>query len=51
MEKKISATEARRKVLDECNIRYKVNENLEFQFDSKSDEEKAVKALKSALEL
>ena len=49
--KKIFATKSRQKVLDECGIKWRIDQDLNFVFDNKDDEKKAVKALKNALEL
>lgn len=48
---KIFASEARRNVLDANGIKYSVDEELDFYFKSEAEYEKAVKALKNALEI
>lgn len=48
---KIFASGARRNVLDANGIKYSVDEELDFYFKSEAEYEKAVKALKNALEL
>lgn len=49
--KKIFATESRRKILDECSIKWKFDQDLNFVFDSEEEERKAIKILRNALEL
>lgn len=51
MSTSIFASKERQKVLDECGIKWKFDQDLNFVFDSKDDEKKAVKALQNALEL
>ena len=48
---KIFASKARQAVLDECGIKWAIDQDLNFYFLSESDEQRAVKALRSALEL
>ena len=47
----IFATPGRRKVLDVCGIKYKIDQNLNLWFESESEMKKAIKVLKAALEL
>lgn len=51
MKDEIFATAERQKVLDDFNIKYKVDINLNFVFETESEKNKAVKVLKGALEL
>lgn len=47
----IFATQARQEILDSSGIKWRIDENLNFCFDTTSDKEKAIKVLKAALEL
>lgn len=47
----IFASTDRQKVLNECGIKWKIDQDLNFVFDSKDDEKRAVKVLRNALEL
>ena len=49
--KEIFATKERRKILDVCDIKYKIDQNLNLWFESESEKKKAIKVLKAALEL
>lgn len=51
MAKEIFATSERQKVLKEFDIKYCVDQDLNFVFKSKEEEKKAAKVLKAALEL
>lgn len=51
MSTNIFATKARQNILDECGIKYKVDMELNFVFNTKADYEKAVNILENALEL
>lgn len=48
---KVFATEERQKILDSNGIKYKVDQDLNFCFVTKSDEKKAIKILKGWLAL
>ena len=47
----ISATKERQKILDVCGIKYKIDQFLNFWFETESEKKKAIKVLKAALEL
>lgn len=49
--KEIFATKERKEILREFNIRFYVDQDLNFVFRSKEDEKKAAKVLKAACEL
>lgn len=49
--KEIFATQERQEILDECGIKYKVDEELNFVFNSNADEKKAIKILKETFTL
>ena len=47
----ILATTERQEILDSAGIKWKFDQDFNFYFDTKRDEEKAIKVLKAALEL
>lgn len=49
--KEIFATKERQEILDAYGFKYKVDEDLNFVFNSQADEKKAVKILKEEFEL
>lgn len=49
--KEIFATKERKEILREFNIRFYVDQDLNFVFRSKEDEKKAAKVLKAVCEL
>ena len=51
MSTNIFASEERQKVLNEFGIKWKFDQDLNFIFDNKDDEKRAVKVLRDALEL
>ena len=51
MSTNIFASKERQKVLNECGIKWKFDQDLNFVFENKDDEKKAVKVLRNALEL
>ena len=51
MEEEIFATKERQEILDEHGIHWRFDLDLNFVFDSESDERKARKILKNALVL
>ena len=51
MSKKIFASLERQRILNELGIKWKFDQDLNFVFDNKYDEGRAVKALKTSLML
>lgn len=47
--KKIFASKERKEALNDAGIRWKVDQDLNFHFDTDSDERKAIKVLKAML--